>query len=259
MIIDSHTHVIPNLPFLRFYIQGKFKIKFSCEPTKESLLNEMKKASINKALVLNATGKMFQKFLNDLVERNAKSKKLIFVHSFTDHRKITPDIKAIKIHPYLIKERPSNKKFFKLYEKLEKFEIPVIFHTGYVVKGKEYEKPRDFEIISKRFPNLKILLAHFGGGPPRIKDIRRIVKENPRIFLDTSFSHSEKSKTLFFGKEEVECLIDELGSENFIFGSDFPWLKPSEEINFIKNLNIKKRAKNKILGKNAIKFFKIEA
>ena len=61
---------------------------------------------------------------------------------------------------------PSDEFFFPMYETLEQEDLFILFHAGaetMVNSPKLFSHPREFLIIRKNFPKLKIILAHLGG------------------------------------------------------------------------------------------------
>lgn len=83
-----------------------------------------------------------------------------------------------------------------------------------------------------------------------VSNVRKHLKEN--IFFE--MSHSQP-----WGKRQLECAIDVLGSDHVLWGSSYPvrseWLL--EGTAFVKELNISEADKALVLGENARRIYKI--
>lgn len=87
----------------------------------------------------------------------------------------------------------SDERYWPLYETLEKLGVPAVFHTGYLMMFEErelhpthIEHMRAAEIctISRRFPDLKILMAHFSN--PWWEEAWKISTSRPNVYVDLS-------------------------------------------------------------------------
>ena len=55
----------------------------------------------------------------------------------------------------------------------------------------------------------------------------------------------------------LEKIIRKHGAERILFGSDYPWHLPSQEISLIRSLDISEEEKEMILGENAARLLGI--
>ena len=97
---------------------------------------------------------------------------------------------------------------------------PINFHVseGLNVKYPNFT-PTPFDIyldIAKAFPNLKIILSHWGGGIPFFELNPRLKPLLKNVYYDTAASPLLYDITVF------RNVINLVGSEKIIFGSDFP-------------------------------------
>lgn len=74
--------------------------------------------------------------------------------------------------------------------------------------------------LAKSVPDLKIVLAHPGGGKQEILGRLERVARSPNLYLDTSGSGIDRYKIL-------RKAIDVAGKEKLIFGTDYPINNPS--------------------------------
>ena len=71
------------------------------------------------------------------------------------------------------------------------------------------------------------------------------------VYFDTAFSSSRMPPA--YAAE----IIKAHGSEKVLFGSDMPWGKTEDEINFVRSLKISDEDKEKILSENAVKLLNL--
>jgi len=124
-------------------------------------------------------------------------------------------------------------------------DAPVFVHPALVPTGyehlKDYDLPRvlgrevDLTVattrliaggIFDRYPNLKIVMAHFGGGIAAVKD--RLVGKGYR-FGTLKRSFSEYYNMVFFdmagfegGTVALNCALEGIQPERLVFASDYP-------------------------------------
>ena len=55
--------------------------------------------------------------------------------------------------------------------------------------------------------------------------------------------------------DEAVDMIRTIGVGRILFGSDYPWINPKEDIEHVKSLNISEDDKDLILGGNAVRLF----
>mgnify|MGYP000377270806 CR=1 FL=1 len=131
------------------------------------------------------------------------------------------------------------KSFMKSLTLLKK---TVIFHTDpYDPKSNPY---RILE-LKEVFPKLKIVLAHFVLDN---KDVFRKIRRLEDVYIETSFCLSPRI---------LERRVKEIGSERFLFGSDFPYGDMLIERLKIERSNLKKEEKERIFFLNAKRLLKL--
>lgn len=87
----------------------------------------------------------------------------------------------------------SDERYWPLYEVLEKMGMPAVFHTGYLMMFEpremhpihiEHMRAAEICTISRRFPELKILMAHFSN--PWWEEAWKISTSRPNVYVDLS-------------------------------------------------------------------------
>lgn len=161
-------------------------------------------------------------------------------------RVISFGLRGIKLHPDF-------QKFFIDEEKAEKIyrvcrgKLPILFHTG--DSRYEYSRPERLAAIAKKYPDLTIIAAHFGGYERWSETDCYKGLEN--VWFDTSSSLFKLSA------EDAGAIIAKLGAEKFMFGSDYPMWRHEEEFERFLALNLGDRTNEMILHGNAEEFLGI--
>ena len=151
----------------------------------------------------------------------------------------------------------------QVYSFCEKKQIPIVFHCrkaeGFVKNEKGYCDIDNFVEILNKFPKLTVVLAHMGGG--KLEKTEQMAVKYKNLYFDTAIllSGSPELKTVkgWINDEDAVKFINKIGADRIIFGSDSPWGTPDDDIKRIKNLPISDEAKRLILGRNAVRVFKL--
>jgi predicted TIM-barrel fold metal-dependent hydrolase len=97
----------------------------------------------------------------------------------------------------------------------------VLFHAGADCAYDEDDvkgTPKRFCNLHEQFPELKMILAHMGGYRLWEDVYRFLIGKN--VYLDTAYTMEMENSAL-------ANLIKDHGADKILFGSDFPWERPS--------------------------------
>lgn len=98
--------------------------------------------------------------------------------------------------------------------------VAMLLHTnepvGHHYPGKGRLPPGDIYDLAKAVPNLRLVLAHWGGGFPFYELMREVRKVAMNVYYDSAAS------PLLYSPKIFRTVIDIVGSEKILFGSDFP-------------------------------------
>ncbi len=75
--------------------------------------------------------------------------------------------------------------------------------------------------LARRCPQVKLILAHFGGGLPFMAALKKEVKE---ALVDVRFDTA--AMPYLFDPQALPMALKVLGPDHFLFGTDYPLLKP---------------------------------
>lgn len=268
MIIDSHTHIgkLPNSLFSEGYKENLDLI------LKEAKENKVEKlvviAGLEKEDGFNISTKNLiglisshnnvyavagvnidydKEYLAEL-EEWVKEKKVVGVKFYTGYQ-----------HFY-----PNDEKCVPIYKLCEKYDIPAIYHSGdtlagYVSNPKiKYSHPIHIDEVATDFPDLKIIIAHMGN--PWLVDCAEVLYKNPNVFADISGLVVGNDLHTPYGQlmnKRIRELIDYVGENKLLYGTDWPLCNMGPYIEFAKNLGLNDLETEKLFSGNAKKLFKI--
>jgi len=180
------------------------------------------------------------------------------------------------------------------YAKVSELNVPIFVHPVMVPKG--YDLVKDYDLgriigremdlalattriiaggILERFPNLKFVIGHFGGGIAAVKD--RLVAKAYR-FGTLKRPFDDYFNMIYFdlsgfegGLTALRCALLGIKPEQLVFATDYPqdftgvstdtgrgMTALREYIAAVKNLDLDEKVKNGILGETAAKLLGLE-
>ncbi|MCL2281408.1 MAG: amidohydrolase family protein [Dehalococcoidia bacterium] len=126
-----------------------------------------------------------------------------------------------------------------------------LFHAsepiGHLYPGKGNFTPEHIYPFITRFPRLKIVLAHWGGGLPFYNLMPEVKKALANTWFDSAASPFLYDPSIY---SYVSKLVD---VTHILFGSDYPLMPHSRALKDIHTLAISNELKQAILGANADK------
>ena len=116
--------------------------------------------------------------------------------------------KALKLQGFAYCATPSAPQARKIFEAARNLRVPVIIHTG---NGVPVALPSAAIPIAKAFPDVKIVLAHAGGGMYGAEALVA-AQTCENIYLETSWCNVL----------ELKSFVETIGCEKIMFGTDVP-------------------------------------
>jgi predicted TIM-barrel fold metal-dependent hydrolase len=162
-------------------------------------------------------------------------------------------IRGLKIVPSTEERYPNTHFWYPLYEALSFSRHVILFHTGQTFFPGEklkYNHPLHLDEVAVDFPNLSIVMAHFGF--PWFLDALSVARRHPNVYVDISGLSLNALGLMPWG------LIESSIPEKVIFGSDYPICRPSEVVTLLDYLPIQSKTKERILGENARQVLRLE-
>ncbi|GAA1688137.1 4-hydroxyphenyl-beta-ketoacyl-CoA hydrolase [Microbacterium sediminicola] len=158
--------------------------------------------------------------------------------------------RGMKLHPIAIRTYPDDPGMAGVYDALTEAGAPIVFHSGPDTRGKGFSEPGAFAALAAERPELKVVLAHLGGGSWR--DTLALADAYPHLMFDLSEIVIWIDATEGPSALEVATLVQGIGAARITLGSDFPWYTPGQTAAIVEELPLLSRAeKEAILGENA--------
>jgi hypothetical protein len=134
-------------------------------------------------------------------------------------------------------------------EAVRKHKLILLTHTsepiGHNYPGKGGITPDILYPFITSFPDLTIVCAHWGGGLPFYALMPEVRKAITNVFFDTAAS------PLLYTPQVYNQVIQLVGADRILFGSDYPLLAQGRLIEEIKALGLPEEIENLILSGNA--------
>ena len=140
-------------------------------------------------------------------------------------------------------------KMRSLTETCLEFSLPLLLHAnepvGHYYPGKTDVSLRQLETFVSNNPELKIILAHWGGGLLFYETMNEIKEKFRNVYYDTA-------ATPFLYDSRIYRAAKALGlCDKILFGSDFPLLAPSRYLPALEESGLESEEKKLILTENA--------
>ena len=164
-------------------------------------------------------------------------------------------VRGFKFHPTVQGFDPSNERFWPLWEVLEEFGLPAIFHTGQTGIGAglpggdglrlAYSPPMLLDSVAAHFPGWPIVMAH--PSVPWQDEAIAVATHKTNVWIDLSgWSPKYIPETLI---RQANSLLQ----DRILFGSDYPLLTPDRWLTDFAALDMKETVRPKITKLNAIR------
>jgi hypothetical protein len=164
-------------------------------------------------------------------------------------------LKGVKLHPSLQAFAPDDERFWPLYERCEELGLALLFHTGTSGIGAgqpggqgirlDYARPIRLDAVAASFPGLNVIAAHFGY--PWHLELLAIALHKTNVFIDISGWAPKYIPT-----EVVREMKGRLQNQ-FLFGSDYPFIQPQRCLEELATMDIPPAALQKVLTENGKK------
>jgi uncharacterized protein len=123
--------------------------------------------------------------------------------------------------------------------------------VGHDYSGKGALTPQVIYPFVVRHPEMRIVLAHWGGGLPFYALMPEVKAALSNVFFDTAASH------YLYQSQIYTQVIDIIGAERILFGSDYPLMAPCRPLEEIKALGLSIQDNELLLGGNAARLLNL--
>lgn len=158
-----------------------------------------------------------------------------------------PWMRAIKLHPTYHEYPINGPRYQVAFEMARKHKVPIMSHTWGQGEESLLCGPGMFAELAETYPDVNIILGHSGGLLPGYRASVAVARDHPNIFLETCGS--------FQAMGLMEFLVESVGSQRVLFGSDCCFLAQTAELGRVVFARLNTADKQNILGLNAAKLF----
>ena len=162
-------------------------------------------------------------------------------------------VKGFKFHGIAQGVSPSDRVGYPIYEVINAYKLPAIFHTGHSGMGTgmrggggmrlKFGQPILVDDVAVDFPDMKIILAHPSW--PWVDEILSMALHKDNVFIDLS-GWSPR----YFQPQIIRYANTQL-RHKMLFGSDFPLIHPGKWIDAAKEVGFKDEVLPGIMKGNA--------
>ncbi len=222
MIIDALTHIHP--------MPNAFGN--DCDLRTEFLIEELDKSPVDKAIVTAIEGDTpYCTPTAYVIEQCAKHPDHLIgfasVNPLTNPNAVSDleshvrngGMRGLKLHPRHQHLAADDERIIPVVEKAAELGIPVtICGSQWKHAPLRDQLPMNVDVLAKRVPEAKIILAHGGGF--HFMDAFVVAVANENVYLETSISMKYFADTPF--EDQYIFTLQQIGADRIIFGSDHP-------------------------------------
>lgn len=260
-IADAHTHVYTEAIAQKAAENvGRFYDHYPSidNPTADTLLSEGARVGIDRYLICGVATKPTQvDYINMFIAKECQMHPE-FVGVATSHPDVEDldllldvvevmDLKGFKLHPDTQQFNIDDERMYPLYREASRRGLRMMFHVG--DERYDYSNPERLARALDAVPEMICHAAHFGCC--RIWDRRSQALKDYDIMYDMS-------STLAWVEPELALeLIDFVGVDNLMWGTDFPMWRYDDELERFFKLNLSQEDTQKIFYDNFARFYDV--
>ena len=260
MRVDVHTHVWPEriAGVVLESLEDQLGIQAIAPNTVASLKTHMRESGVDKSIVLGVVERADQVTrANDWLITIQDEMLVPFGSMHPDledkagegRRLKANGIKGIKLHPMMNSFYPDDRRMFPVYEEMGE-DLVLEIHSGRLPNTGEadpvYSAPERIMNIVRQFPRLKVIALHLGGFYMLDEAERELIGRD-NVLIDTTWPPSLRD----VAAGTLTTIIDKHGADKVCFGTDFPLASQIGDADYILELSVSDRDKDRILGETA--------
>ena len=259
MIIDFHTHFYPEKVVERAMATAREKANLepALNGTRADLIRSMKIAGIDYSVGLPLVTQVQPGrgiSLNSWAKENSVDPIIMLgsVHPRDDEFVQTLEfVKAqnfpgVKVHPEYQSFRFDEPALDKVWQMIDEMDLFLMTHAGEDAGFEPpfHSDPASLRRLHDRHPNLKMVLAH-GGSWQMWSDVSKYLVNLKNVWFDLAFVGESMDAA------QYRNLVETLGVENCLFGTDSPWCDQAHALELLHDLKLGSYAEEMIHAGNA--------
>jgi hypothetical protein len=264
-IIDTHAQLwtaeaIMAMP--EAMREGYLRVFGDNLPTLADTISDMDAAGISKSVIvaIDAETVFDYRVTNEVVAESvsANPDRLIGFASVDPHkgkaakrelrRAVEKDgMKGLKLLPHLIELPVCDKLIYPLYQEASELGIPVLFHMGtqfHTGTKLKFCRPLDVDEVAVDFPELKLIIAHFGW--PWYEEAMAVAHRNLNVYFNIAGWAPKRIPEFVFkymnGPVQDKALL----------GSDYPLVSRERIVAELADIDLKDDTREKLYYRNAL-------
>lgn len=261
MIIDFHTHIYPGKVAAKAVEACAGRLPAYADGTRAGLEASMREAGIDLAVcltVVNAPANSAN--INAWAVRENRPP-LVMTGGFhpdepdplaTVEAVAAAGLPGIKVHPEFQQFRFDEERLFPVWERCGELGLFLIAHAGWdaLFDPPYHSDPEALAAFRRRFPGLKLILAHLGG-MAMWDEVEKHIAGLP-VYLDLAMATPE-----YIDADRLLRIIRAHGAERILFGTDSPWYGQKKQLDFIRSLPLTPEERERIFHRNAAELLKL--
>lgn len=140
-----------------------------------------------------------------------------------------------------------------LAEVLQERNLPLMTHVsepvGHPYHGKGHTWPQQIVSLAERFPELRIVCGHWGGGLPFYELMPEVARTLTHVYYDTAASPFLYRWWIF------PLAVQMVGAHKILMGSDYPLIRSRTYLHHLAELPLDEADRQAILGGNAARLW----
>ena len=162
---------------------------------------------------------------------------------------------GVKLHPISHSFMPNDSRLHPMYELCADAGLVVLSHSGPGPAGAGGSaRPSDFAPILRKFPDLRLVLAHLGGASWR--EAAEVAADFPQLAFNLSEIIEWTGAPNAPNAAELSALIKKIGADRVMLGSGFPWYDPLRTADRVAGLpGLSNAERAAVLGGSAMRVF----
>lgn len=163
-------------------------------------------------------------------------------------RAVTEDkMCGLKLVPHLCEVQVNEPIMFPLYEESQDLGIPVLFHMGtqfHAGTKLKFCRPVDVDEIAVDFPDLKMIIAHFGW--PWYEEALTIAHRNPNVYFNIAGWAPKRVPDIVWSYMKGPV------KEKALLGSDYPLVSRQRIMSELADIDLPDDVRERLYFKNAL-------
>jgi uncharacterized protein len=164
--------------------------------------------------------------------------------------------RGVKLHPVVQRFSPDDSRMLPIYRACVELGLVVLSHSGTARGTSQWAEPRAFAAVLRQLPDLTLVLAHLGGGSWR--QTAELARAFPNVAFDCCEIVEWTGAPNAPSEEQLARLIQEIGPQRVMLGTDFPWYDLDHTVERVMALpRLSREEKEAMLGANAVRILRL--